>query len=141
MIKYKLTCIDCSNSFDSWFASSKEFEKIKKLKLLNCHFCKSSNVKKSLMSPNLVNTNKKEKYSEDKKFIKVKNKLKAYQKFIKKNFEYVGDNFTYKARSIHYNSKKNKKGIYGNASLKEVKELKDEGIETAVIPWIKDKDN
>jgi len=141
MIKYKLTCIGCSNSFDSWFASSKEFEKIKKLKLLECHYCHSSNVIKSLMSPNLVNTNKKEKYLEDNKFIKVKNKLKEYQKFIKKNFEYVGDNFTYEARSIHYNSKKNKKGIYGNASLKEVKELKDEGIETAVIPWINDQEN
>ena len=51
------------------------------------------------------------------------------------------DNFSYKARSIHYNNKKNKKGIYGNATIKEVKELKEEGIETEMIPWIEDKDN
>ena len=61
--------------------------------------------------------------------------------FIKNNFEFVGDNFSYKARSIHYNNKKNKKGIYGNATIKEVKELKEEGIETEMIPWIEDKDN
>ena len=141
MIKYKLICNNCSNSFDSWFNSSKEFEKIKKLNMLDCHFCHSSSVKKSLMSPNLANTNKKENYLEDRKFIKVKNKLKDYQKFIKKNFQYVGDNFAYEARSVHYNNKKNKKAIYGNASLKEVNELKDEGIETTMIPWIKDNEN
>ncbi len=37
--------------------------------------------------------------------------------------------------------KKSKKGIYGKASPEEVKELKDEGIETEIIPWINEKDN
>jgi hypothetical protein len=59
----------------------------------------------------------------------------------KNNFEYVGDNFAYKARSFHYNKKNYKKGIYGNASMDEIKELKEEGIETETIPWISDKEN
>ena len=42
--------------------------------------------------------------------LKNKKKIKNYQKFIKNNFKYVGDNFAYEARSIHYNSKKPKKG-------------------------------
>ena len=71
----------------------------------------------------------------------VRKKIKEYQKFVKDNFEYVGENFTYEARSIHYSSKKRKKGIYGNASIDEVKELKDEGIETEMIPWIEEKEN
>ena len=33
------------------------------------------------------------------------------------------------------------KGIYGNASSKEIKELNEEGIETTVIPWIKENEN
>ena len=53
----------------------------------------------------------------------------------------MGDNFAYKARSIHYNKKKEKKGIYGQAAEQEVKELKNEGIETEMIPWINDKEN
>ena len=61
--------------------------------------------------------------------------------FIKKNFEYVGEKFSYEARSIHYGDKKNKKGIYGNASSKDISELKEEGIETMQIPWINDKEN
>ena len=32
MIKYKLICKDCNNIFDSWFSSSKEYEKLKKRK-------------------------------------------------------------------------------------------------------------
>ena len=60
---------------------------------------------------------------------------------MKDNFKYVGDNFAYEARSIHYNSKKPKKGIYGNASHKDVKELKEEGIDTQLIPWVDEKEN
>ena len=93
------------------------------------------------MSPNLANTKKKLLNKNNLKFKEVKKKLKDYQKFVKQNFEFVGDNFTYEARSLHYNKKKTKKGIYGKASLKEVNELKEEGIETEMIPWIEDKEN
>ena len=142
MIKYKLICKNCDVSFDSWFASSKEFEKLKNKKLLICHKCNSVQIEKTLMSPNVLNSKKiKIANSKEQKYLRVKNKIKEYQKFIKNNFEYVGDNFTYEARSIYYNSKKNKKGIYGTASISEVKELKEEGIETEVIPWIDEREN
>ena len=137
MIKYKLICKNCDNLFDSWFASSKEYEKLKRLKHINCHDCNSLNVEKSLMSPSVFNSKK----IKSGKYKKVKNKIKKYQKFIQNNFEYVGENFAYEARSIHYNEKKTEKGIYGKASIKEVKELKEEGIETEIIPWVKTSDN
>ena len=141
MIKYKLYCKNCSSNFDSWFSSSKEFEKVKKLNHLNCYFCNSSKIEKTLMAPNLLNTKKNNKKNNEKKFLNIKNKIKKYQKFIKENFEYVGDNFSFKARSIHYNNKTEKKGIYGNATSDEVKELHEEGIETETIPWINDNEN
>ena len=56
MIKYRLKCKKCEAQFESWFASSKEFEKIKRMKLLSCHKCKSLNVEKSLMSPNVLSS-------------------------------------------------------------------------------------
>jgi len=139
-MKYLLICKNCNLEFESWFASSKEFDKLKKLKLLNCQICKSQKIEKSLMKPNLANASfKKEKISNNNKIIK--NKLKEYQNFIRKNFEYVGENFTYEARSIHYNKNKSKKNIYGKASKEDVKELKEEGIDTTIIPWIEDKEN
>ena len=142
MIKYKLICKDCESSFDSWFASSKEYEKLKKMKHINCHECNSLKVEKSLMSPNVLNSKKINLDSEkNKKYIKVRNKIKEYQKFIKNNFDYVGENFAHEARSIHYNHTKKNKGIYGNATAEEVKELKEEGIDTEIIPWVNESDN
>ncbi len=141
MIKYSLKCQMCSIEFESWFISSKEFERLKKLKFLNCEKCGSLNVEKSLMSPNLAKTKKKSFDSNNLKFKEVKKKLKDYQKFVKENFEFVGDSFTYEARSIHYNKKKRKKGIYGNATLKDIGELKEEGIQTEIMPWIEEKEN
>ena len=142
MIKYKLVCKNCDNFFDSWFASSKEYEKLKKLKHINCDNCYSLKVEKTLMTPSVLNSRKeKSLIYKNKKYAKIKNKIKEYQKFIKNNFEYVGEDFAYKARSIHYNNKKRSKGIYGNATTKEVKELKEEGIDTEVIPWVNQNDN
>ena len=142
MIKYKLTCKKCSNSFDSWFPSSKEYEKLKSLKHISCPNCNSLKITKDLMSPNVLNFKKeKSEIIKNEKYVKVKNKIKEYQKFIKNNFEYVGENFAYEARSIHYNNKKKHKGIYGNATAEEVKELKEEGINTEIITWFDEKDN
>ena len=107
MIKYKLVCKECNKSFDSWFASSKEYEKLKKLNHINCYNCNSLEVDKSVMSPNIVNSKKvKLEKLHTKKHQKIKKIIKEYQKFIKKNFEYVGDNYSYEARSIHYENKK-----------------------------------
>ena len=142
MIKYRLVCKDCEASFDSWFSSSKEYEKVIKLKYLNCHNCNSFKVEKTLMSPNVLNSKDKiVTISKSKKISKIKSKIKEYQKFIKKNFNYVGDNFAYEARSIHYNKDKKSQGIYGNASSDEISDLRDEGIDTEVIPWFKDNEN
>ena len=79
--------------------------------------------------------------SSSEKHKEIKKTISNYQKFIKKNFDYVGENFAYEARSIHYKNKKASKGIYGTATKEDLKDLKEEGIETEVIPWIKDNTN
>ena len=142
MIKYQLICKKCKITFDSWFASSLEFEKLKKKNFLNCHNCNSFEIEKSLMKPNVMNKKKKlNDLSLKDDNSNIKKTIREYQNFIKKNFDYVGSNFAYEARSIHYDKKKRKKGIFGNASKEDVIELKEEGIETQSISWIKDKDN
>ena len=72
MIKYKLICKSCNKSYDSWFSSSKEYEKLKKLKHINCYSCGSLNVEKTLMSPNVLNSRKINKITKDeKKYIEI----------------------------------------------------------------------
>ena len=142
MIKYKLVCKTCNFLFDSWFASSQEYEKLKHKSFLSCLNCNSKKIEKSLMAPKLINKSEDEKNRKKiSKFKEVNNKIREYQKFIKQNFEYVGENFAYEARSIHYDKRKTKKGIYGTASKDEMKELKEEGIDTKTIPWLEDKNN
>ena len=142
MIKYKLFCKNCDLKFDSWFASSNEYERLKKKKFLSCHNCNSTKVEKTIMAPQLIN---KKTHSDKKanieKYNIVKKTIKDYQKFVKENFKFVGNNFAYEARSIHYNDKKKLKGIYGSASREDLKELKDEGIDTQMIPWIDETEN
>ncbi len=142
MIKYNLKCKKCNLTFDSWFASSKEYEKLKKKKLINCHNCGSLRVEKNLMAPKLIKKTFNQKSEKELiKLNKIRKTISEYQKFIKNNFEYVGENFAYEARSIHYDNKKVKKGIYGRASKKDLKELKDEGIETQSLPWVEESNN
>ena len=142
MIKYRLICKDCETTFDSWFSSSKEYERLKKKNFINCHICNSLSVEKTLMSPSVFMTkNDFKNRSQIEKYKKTKKVILKYQQFIKKNFNYVGENFAYEARSIHYKNKKTSKGIYGTTTKEDLKELKEEGIETETIPWIKENTN
>ena len=75
-MKYKLFCKNCNLTFDSWFASSGEYEKLKKKKLISCHDCNSLEVEKTLMAPKFINKNlsnktdkKLEKFKEIKKLL------------------------------------------------------------------------
>ena len=138
MIKYNLKCKN-KHEFESWFSDSKEFEKLKSKKIIECTFCGTKNVQKSIMSPNIVSKQQKEKNIKSSKYIKkLRKDLLKMRNFIEKNFKYVGDNLPHEVRNIHYDKKKNK-NIYGKATLKETEELREEGIELTAVPWIDNK--
>ena len=140
MIKYNLIC-DNEHEFESWFSDSLKFEKLKKKKLLECIFCSSKRIEKSIMSPMISNSNNLELPNNkfEREFLKEKKRLKQIRKYIEKNYEYVGKNFSKKVREIYYD-KKSKKPIYGTTTPKEREELAEEGIDLLSIPWI-GKDN
>ena len=141
MIKYNLKCNN-HHEFESWFADSKEFEKLKKRNLLECIYCNSRVIKKSIMSPMVSiskNNNRNESGIDDHLFKKERYKLIKIRNFIEKNFEYVGEDFSKKVREIYYD-KKNKKTIYGITTPEEREELKEEGIELLSVPWV-NRDN
>ena len=141
MIKYNLKCNN-DHEFESWFSDSKEFERLKTKKLLECIYCNSKIIKKSIMAP-MISVQKKNNLNEfeinNNILQKERKKLIKLRNFIEKNFEYVGEDFSKKVREIYYD-KKNKKTIYGTTSPEERKELKDEGIDLLSIPWL-DKEN
>ncbi len=141
MIKYNLKC-ENKHEFESWFSDSKEFENLKKKKLLECIFCASKKINKSIMSPMISVTKKLPKnfsLEKNKEFEAQKKQLLNIRNFIEKNFEYVGKNFSKKVREIYYD-KNSKKTIYGSTTPEERDELREEGIDLLSIPWV-DKEN
>ena len=140
MIKFLLKC-ENKHEFESWFSDSKEFEKLKKKNFIECIFCKTVKISKSIMSPNIVGKKtKKNIIANNKEFFEIKKDLQKIKNFVEKNFEFVGDRFSTEVREIYYDNKKNK-NIYGTVNLKEKAELEEEGIKLTSIPWIDDKEN
>ena len=67
-----------------------EYEKIKKLKLLNCHYCNSLRVEKILMAQTVINSKNNNSLDlKDNKYFQIKKKIKEYKKFIKKKLKNV----------------------------------------------------
>ena len=136
MIKYNLKC-ENDHEFESWFSNSEEFEKLKKKNLLECIFCSTKKITKSIMAPMISNLKNKGEdidwlYKERKN---ERIKLLELRKYIENNFEYVGDNFSKKVREVYYD-KKSKKAIYGKTTPQEREELAEEGINLLSVPWV-----
>ena len=140
MIKYNLKCIN-DHEFESWFSDSNEFDKLNKKKLLECIYCSSKKIQKSIMAPRITG----KKFFEEnlslrkKSLLNEKNKLMKLRKYIEKNFDFVGDRFSEKVREVYYDKKSNK-SIYGTTTPEQRQELEDEGIDLLSIPWVS-KDN
>ncbi len=140
MIKYNLKCQN-NHEFESWFSNSEEFDKLNNKNLLECIYCSSKNIKKSIMAPMVSNLKIKEEKLEiiNKDFKNEKSKLLKLRKYIEKNFDYVGKDFSKKVREVYYDKKSNK-AIYGTTTKEEREELAEEGIDLLSIPWV-NKDN
>ena len=142
MIKYNLKCHN-NHEFESWFSDSSEFDKLNTKGLLDCIFCDSKKISKTIMAPMVSVVKGREDQIDlikiNKKIQNEKKELLKIRKFIENNFEYVGNNFSKKVREIYYD-KKSKKTIYGSTTAKEREELAEEGIEILSLPWI-NKDN
>ena len=142
MIKFDLIC-ENQHIFEASFDDSNSFEKQKSKKQIECPFCNSTKISKSVMAPNIsdkstssakINREKKKLFSN---YNKQLNKIKSE---IEKNFTYVGKKFPEEARKIHYGEAKDKP-IYGEATEKESQELVDEGIGLVRLPFSKKERN
>lgn len=135
MIRYDLTC-ESEHAFEGWFPGSDACDKQIAKGLLECPICASHKVRKALMTP-AVSAKKGDQEAEFKQqalaFAKVQAKMAAMRAHVEKNFENVGEKFADEARRIHYGEAE-KRDIYGEATLPQVKELVDEGVEVAPLP-------
>lgn len=141
MIRFSLCC-EHDHDFDGWFRDNADFDKQKMRGLVSCPVCNSPKVEKALMAPSVQTARKSEKVAlsmsaEQKQLM---GKLKELTDKMKQNADYVGDKFPEEARKIHF-GETDPRGIYGEASPDEVKELLDDGVEIMPLPNIPDDTN
>ncbi|MFL2836783.1 MAG: DUF1178 family protein [Hyphomicrobiales bacterium] len=141
MIRYDLVC-ENEHFFESWFKDSKSYQKQLEANEIACPKCNNTNISKSLMAPGIPKkTNTKNgNVIANSSSSTINNAIRKIRDEIKKNSDYVGDQFPEEARKIHYNEAE-MRSIYGKASKKEITELVDEGIDIIQIPEIPDDKN
>ena len=161
MIRYALVCAK-GHAFESWFPNSAAYDKQAKRGLVTCPTCGDSKIEKAIMAPKLSGTRKQSKAPAAAAALdapapapaagdtpvaitspqenELRQKLKELREHLTKNSDYVGKKFPEEARKMHY-GETDHRSIYGEASLKDAKELHEEGIEFHPLPVLPDERN
>ena len=150
MIRYELGCAQ-GHAFESWFKSSAAYDRQAKQKLISCPICGSAKVDKQIMAPRLARAGQPagaKGKPQDKTPVammspqeqELRGKLRALRAHLTRNADYVGQRFPEEARRMHY-GEIDHRSIYGEASPKEAKRLREEGIEFHPLPVLPDERN
>ena len=134
MIRYNLLC-EHDHDFEAWFGSSSDYDAQAERGLVECPFCASRQVKKAIMAP-AVHGAKKVSLADapaNPTQTMVMEAMKQVRAHVEENFDDVGDAFAKEARAIH-DGESEDRGIYGEATPKEVRDLKEDGIAVAPLP-------
>lgn len=130
MIVYNLRCRN-SHEFEGWFRDSAAFDAQAKAGRVVCPVCESKSVEKAIMSPAVAGAKKPVAVAGESK--KMRQFMTGLRKYVQENADYVGPKFAEEARKIHYGESE-ERHIYGEATLKEAKDLLDEGVDVSPLP-------
>jgi hypothetical protein len=137
MIRYALAC-DHAHEFEGWFGSSTDYDDQQARGLVSCPVCASSGVKKQIMAPAVAGTKRKGR-DEPAPGQQAQNRtmmmeaMGRLRRHVEDNFDDVGDAFAREARAIH-EGRSEDRGIYGQATGAEVRELVEDGVPIAPMP-------
>jgi len=135
VIRYALAC-DQDHRFEGWFSRSSDFDDQAARGLVECPVCGSSAVKKQIMAPAVAGAKKRGDALPDvagAKHAMMMEAMARVRAHVTDTFEYVGDTFAREARAIH-EGKSEERGIYGEATVAEVKGLVEDGVPVAPLP-------
>lgn len=142
MIRYTLTC-DHEHAFEAWFRSSADYDRAAKKGENVCPVCGSATTTKAPMAPAVAGAGKGEKMSfaaPDPRSAAMREAIREFRKKVTEGADYVGDKFAEEARKIHYEEAE-ARGIYGEATPDEAKELAEEGIGFHPLPSLPEDRN
>ncbi len=133
MIKYALVCAH-EHAFEGWFGASADYDDQNARGLVECPVCGSNAVRKQIMSPSVSGTKARGSPEADPQMRSMMMEaMRRVRSHVTDNFDYVGDRFAVEARAIHEGASEDR-GIYGEASPKEVSALIEDGVQVAPLP-------
>lgn len=146
MILYTLRCAK-NHQFEAWFKDSAAYDAQFAAKSVTCPACGSAEVEKAIMAPRVgkkkgdapASRPAAKTVSVDPRAVAVREQLRELRRQVEENCDYVGPRFAEEARKIHYGETE-ARGIYGETSDEEAKELSDEGVTFARVPWVSGED-
>lgn len=135
MIRYALKC-EHDHGFEAWFSASTDYDDQAEHGLIECPFCGSRDIGKQIMAPAVAGM-RKSAISADPAALQtmMMQAAREVRSHVEQNFDYVGDAFAREARDIH-EGRSEKREIYGEATLAEVKKLRDDGVPCAALPTL-----
>ena len=133
MIRYALIC-DADDEFEGWFATSADFDDQQARGLIACPACGSIAVRKAIMTPAVSGTKKRGDWpGAAKTRAMAMHAMQRIRSHVEANFDDVGEAFASEARAIH-EGRAETRGIYGQATPEEVRELTADGVPVAALP-------
>jgi hypothetical protein len=165
MIRYAVICHK-GHEFDGWFASSDAYDRQAKRGLVTCPKCSSTKVSKGMMAPAIsaktrhkgskaparstTSTSEKKRNQPGMQVAtqtatsavpaEMLELMRKVRKEVEAKADYVGPRFADEARKIHHDEAPSR-GIYGEASVEDVKALHDEGVECFPLPILPEDHN
>ena len=133
MIRYALIC-DRDHEFEGWFAASADFDDQQARGLVECPICASKAVRKAIMAPAVAGTKRRSQdHSPAQHHAMMMEAMSQVRRHVEENFDDVGDAFAAEARAIH-EGRSEDRGIYGQATSAEVRDLVEDGVPIAPLP-------
>lgn len=149
MIVFDLECRSGGHRFEGWFGSSDDYAHQQERGLVSCPECGSADIGKAVMAP-AVGRKGSQQGGESRlpaapgamtngpslppEAVKMMQKLASMQAEALKQSRWVGESFTEDARAMHYGERE-QESIHGQATLAQAKELAEEGIPVAPLPF------
>jgi hypothetical protein len=132
MIRYALVC-EHAHEFEGWFGSSADYDAQVAKGLIECPVCATRSVKKQIMAPAVAGTRRTVQDEAPAKAQMMMEAMGRLRRHVEETFDDVGDAFASEARAIH-EGRAEDRGIYGQASPKEVRDLVEDGVPIAPLP-------
>lgn len=135
MIRFSLRCAS-GHEFEAWFRNGESYQAQQGADEIACPDCGDTHIEKALMAPSIGRSRQ---AAGPLSPAQMRVALVELRRQVESHCDYVGPQFAEEARRIHY-GESDPRGIYGEATPNESRELAEEGIQFGRIPWVQSTD-